>query len=225
MQQWTGKEHKEMQRIFVTLIAGAVSNEVLTIVQAVVDFVHYAQFQIHTTASLSALKAAYNAFHKHKNVFIALNIREHFNIPKLHSMQHYLAAIQRKGALDGFNTELSERLHIDYAKRAYRSGNRRDYIANMTTWLRRQDAVDLRSAYLTWWDKRQDLELEARAVPQTVRLDTHTTQGIPLCTTMSLNSVTPAPNLNTAIANFRGGMAVETSASNAGNAIIQGELP
>ncbi|KIP01994.1 hypothetical protein PHLGIDRAFT_79771 [Phlebiopsis gigantea 11061_1 CR5-6] len=155
VQQWTGKEHKEMQRIFVALLAGAVSAEVLTVAQAVVDFIYYAQFQLHTTSSLRALKSAYSTFHQHKHIFQTLGVREHFNIPKLHSMQHYIEAIEQKGCLDGYNTELSERLHIDFAKKAYRSGNRRDYIANMTTWLRRQDAVDLRSAYLVWWDERR----------------------------------------------------------------------
>jgi hypothetical protein len=65
-------------------------------------------------------------------------------------MIHYVQAIQDKGTADGFNTELSERLHIDFAKMGYRAGNRRDYIAHMTTWLARQEAVKLLNAYLEW---------------------------------------------------------------------------
>lgn len=112
------------------LLAGAVSSEVLTVAQSVIDFIYYAQFRQHTTTSLNAL-----TFHRHKDVFIELGVREHFNIPKLHSMAHYLESITQKGALDGYNTELSEWLHIDFAKDTYGSGNRRDYIAHMTTWL------------------------------------------------------------------------------------------
>ncbi|CAL1711793.1 unnamed protein product [Somion occarium] len=151
--QWTGAEHKEMQKVFVALLSGAVSNEVLTVVQAVVDFIYYAQFQVHTTTTLRGLQHALQTFHDHKEIFQTLGIREHFNIAKIHSMLHYLEAIIQRGCLDSFNTELSERLHIDFTKEGYRAGNHRDYIAHMTTWLRRQEAMHLRSAFLQWLDQ------------------------------------------------------------------------
>ncbi|KAJ7099271.1 hypothetical protein B0H15DRAFT_920171 [Mycena belliarum] len=43
-----------------------------------------------------------------------------------------------------------ERLHIDYAKAGYRASNKKDYIAQMTLWLQRQEAVDSFTAYLAW---------------------------------------------------------------------------
>lgn len=52
--------------------------------------------------------------------------------------------------MDGFNTELSERLHIDFAKQGYHAGNHWDYIAHMMTWLHRQEAVYLRRSFLVW---------------------------------------------------------------------------
>jgi hypothetical protein len=61
----------------------------------------------------------------------------HFNIPKIHSMEHYTPKICLLGSADGFNTEAPERLHIDYAKEGYRASNKKDYIAQMTTWLQR----------------------------------------------------------------------------------------
>ncbi|KAJ7583439.1 hypothetical protein C8J56DRAFT_1096646 [Mycena floridula] len=42
--QWTGTEHKEMERVFVGIMAGAVSDRVLTVVKAVIDFIYFAQF-------------------------------------------------------------------------------------------------------------------------------------------------------------------------------------
>ena len=57
------------------------------------------------------------------------------------------------GCLDGLNTESSERLHIDYAKKAYRASSRcSEYITQMTTWLQRQEALVRRDAYLAWVD-------------------------------------------------------------------------
>lgn len=156
--QWTGTEHKEMQKVIVAILSGAVEAKVLTIAQALVDFIYYAQFQVHTTESLERLRGALHTFHKHKSIIEELGIREHFNVPKIHSMLHYHDAIWQKGTLDGYNTELPERLHIEYAKDAYRAGNRRDYIAHMTTWLQRQEAVDTRTAYLEWLECDADSE-------------------------------------------------------------------
>ena len=65
-------------------------------------------------------------------------------------MLHYIDTIMNKGSLDGYSTKISERLHIDYAKEAYRAGNQRDYIANMMLWLQRQEAFACRTAYLDW---------------------------------------------------------------------------
>lgn len=150
--QWTGTEHKAMQKVFVGLLDGAVDNRVMLAVQAVVDFIFYASLQSHTTQTLAALSQALDTFHANKDVFIELNARHpgHFNIPKLHSMQHYVALIQNFGSADRFNTESPERLHIDYAKNAYRASNKKDYTIQMTHWLRRQEAVDRFTLYLEW---------------------------------------------------------------------------
>ncbi|KAJ3519654.1 hypothetical protein NM688_g9270 [Phlebia brevispora] len=148
--QWTGTEHKEMQKVIVVLLAGAVDPVILKVVQAVVDFIYYTQFQRHTSDTLEAMTNALQTFHDHKEIFVNLGIHEHFNMPKLHLMVHYYEGILRKGTLDGFNTELPERLHIEYAKDAYCAGNRQDYIAHMITWLRWQEAIDEHSAFLEW---------------------------------------------------------------------------
>ncbi|KAJ7737951.1 Zn-finger domain-containing protein [Mycena metata] len=149
--QWTGAEHKEMQRVFLGVLAGAVSAEVLTVVKSLIDFIYYAQLQSHTTKTLDALQAALDTFHANKQVILDLEIREHFNIPKFHSLQHYLCR-----CVDGYNTESPERLHIDFAKKAYRASNRRDYTEQMALWLQRQEAIALRVSYIQW-RKNQDL--------------------------------------------------------------------
>lgn len=150
VQQWTGAEYKEMQKVFVVLIAGAVNTKVLTVVQAVIDFIYYSQLHLHITETIAVFRTSLQVFHNHKDVFEDLGVRKHFNIAKIHSMVHYIEAVLEKGALDGYNTELSERLHIDFAKTGYRASNRRDYIAQMTKWLERQDAVSDRIHFLEW---------------------------------------------------------------------------
>ncbi|KIK32995.1 hypothetical protein CY34DRAFT_27121 [Suillus luteus UH-Slu-Lm8-n1] len=141
----------ELQRVFLGVIAGAVNNRVIAAVRAVLDFVYYAQYRSHTEHTLSRMQAALTLFHANKDVFVELGVRKYFNIPKIHSMVHYIDSIHLFGTTDGFNTELPERLHIDFAKCAYRASNQRDYVIQMTTWLQRQESLHIQDAYLQWW--------------------------------------------------------------------------
>ncbi|KAG1718287.1 hypothetical protein EDB19DRAFT_1899407 [Suillus lakei] len=142
VKQWTG--------LFISLLTGAVPSRVLVVARSILDFSYYAQLQIHMTDTLEALQTALGVFHANKDVLKELAIREHFNIPKLHQLTHYVQLITLFGAADGFNTELPERLHIDFAKDAYCASNKRDHEEQMTLWLQRQEAVFLRGAYLDW---------------------------------------------------------------------------
>ncbi|KAF8870609.1 hypothetical protein BD779DRAFT_1614047 [Infundibulicybe gibba] len=144
--QWTGAEHKEMEKVFLGLVATDAHVEIVKAIRSLIDFIYYASLQSHSSQTLLALRTALDDFHAHKQIFIKLNGREqdHFNIPKLHSLDHYEDLIRL------FNTESPERLHIDYAKNAYRASNRKDYIKQMTCWLGRQEAVDQFTLYLEW---------------------------------------------------------------------------
>ncbi|KAJ3487506.1 hypothetical protein NLI96_g3483 [Meripilus lineatus] len=150
--QWTGAEHKEMEKVFLALIAGAADDSVIKAARALIDFIHLASLQSHTSDTLDALRRALDDFHTHKNAFIEFGGRNatHFNIPKFHMLEHYVEMIWNFGSTDGFNTEWSERLHIDYAKDAYRASNKRDYTIQMTHWLIRQEKVDRYATYLFW---------------------------------------------------------------------------
>jgi hypothetical protein len=72
--QWTGREHKEMQRVFIGILAGAVQPAVLSTAVAVLDFIYLAQLQIHTSKTLEALQNALNIFHENKDIFIQLGV-------------------------------------------------------------------------------------------------------------------------------------------------------
>lgn len=150
--QWTGHEHKEMQKVFVGLVAGGVNEEALLAVRALMDFVYLTSFQSHTTTTLAAMKTALEEFHAYKAVFVALGACSpaYFNIPKYHMLLHYIELIEQFGSTDGYNTEWSECLHIDYAKDAYRALSKKDYTIQITKWLSRQKSVDRFTVYLQW---------------------------------------------------------------------------
>ncbi|GBE78714.1 hypothetical protein SCP_0116050 [Sparassis crispa] len=131
---------------------GCADPRIIRAVWATIDFIYYASLQSHTTQTLAALQEALDGFHAHKDIFIELGARnqDHFNIPKIHAMKHYVAMIKLFGSADEFNTESPECLHIDYAKDAYRASNRKDYLYQMVIWLRQQEAVDRFALYLNW---------------------------------------------------------------------------
>ena len=208
--QWTGREHKEMQRVFVSLLSGAVQPGVLRTVVAVIDFIYYAQFQVHTSQTILRLEAALKAFHENKEVFIREGICEHFNIPKVHQMMHYVEAIRSHGTADGYNTEASERLHIDLTKEGYYASNMKDYTKQMTVWLGRQEAVNRFQAYLVYAAKqanttskdsqplefdsdedRDDDDLNDATVPvSTSTITTHSVSVKPAFPNISLSTIT-----------------------------------
>ncbi|OBZ70026.1 hypothetical protein A0H81_09904 [Grifola frondosa] len=93
-------------------------NHALKVGHAMINFIYYAQYHVHTEVTLTWMHSAWEEIHQHKGIFKELTIHDHFNILKFHSMLHYMNVVQSLGCLDGFNTETSEHLHIDYAKNA-----------------------------------------------------------------------------------------------------------
>ena len=133
IKQWTGGDHKQLQQVFVTTLVGTTPHQdVLCAGQSLLDFVYLAQYLSHTDDTLFAMQLALNDFHAIKTVFIDLGCCKHFNIPKLHSLHHYIETIKNLGSLDSFKSEHSEHLHIDYTKKAYTTSNCKNYTIQMT---------------------------------------------------------------------------------------------
>ncbi|KAJ7630322.1 hypothetical protein FB45DRAFT_978715 [Roridomyces roridus] len=148
--QWTGTDHKHMEKIFLGVLNGAADPQVILAVRSVLNFIEYTHFELHTNNSLVKLEEAWFRFHNNKDVFIDNGVRTHFNIPKVHAMKHYVDMIRSVGTADGYNTELSERLHIDCAKLGYAVSNKRNYIQQMTRWLMCHEAIHRFASYLQW---------------------------------------------------------------------------
>ncbi|KAH9058056.1 hypothetical protein EDB87DRAFT_1675459 [Lactarius vividus] len=152
----SGKEHKAMCRILIGLIVdiplpgGQAPSRVVRATRALLDFICLAQFPSHTTQTLKCLEDSLATFHQNKDVFVDVGVREHFNIPKLHSLLHYGYSIGLFGTTDNYNTEQTERLHIDFTKDAYRATNRKGEYAQMTAWVERREKVKAHITYVEW---------------------------------------------------------------------------
>ncbi|KAI0048603.1 hypothetical protein FA95DRAFT_1490591 [Auriscalpium vulgare] len=152
----SGQEHKDICRILMALVVdlelpdGSSPARVVRTVRALLDFLYLAQYPSHSDITLAYLQEALQRFHDNKHVFEDLGIREHFDIPKLHGLLHYVDSIKLFGTTDNYNTEATERLHIDYAKDAYRSTNHKDAFPQMTKWLVRRERIWQHERYISW---------------------------------------------------------------------------
>jgi hypothetical protein len=158
--QWTGREVKEMSRVLLGAVCGLDMPPGKTVkgCQALSSFLSFIYLSHQANISdtgISAMKQALTTFHEYKDIFLGDNkLCQGFNgIPKFHVVQHYPYSITEFGTCDGYSTEHSERLHIDFAKEGYRASNRVNPIPQMTRYLERQDAMHFHAEYLRWRTK------------------------------------------------------------------------
>ncbi|KAI6011627.1 hypothetical protein EDC04DRAFT_2871055 [Pisolithus marmoratus] len=125
------KLSQQMAKVLLGCLVGKVPNDVLTCYKALLDFVYLAQYPSHDDDTLEYMEAALTLFHKHKEVFVSLGIQDHFNVPKFHSLLHYVECIKQYGTTDNYNMEAFEHLHIDLAKEGWHASNTRNPIPQM----------------------------------------------------------------------------------------------
>ncbi|KAF9003201.1 hypothetical protein BDZ89DRAFT_967568 [Hymenopellis radicata] len=155
LSQISGTERKNMGKILLACLVGSsLPERGVTACRAILDFIYLAQYSTHDEETLGYMDAALETWHKNKDYFIQVGLRTHFNFPKLHSLQHYVQSIRYFGATNNFNTEMFERLHIDFSKKGWRASNKRDEYPQMTTWVVRKENVHAFKRYTTWVQKQ-----------------------------------------------------------------------
>jgi hypothetical protein len=70
--QWTGTEHKEMEKIMLGITVGGVPNRMIPVVRSLLDFIYLSQLQYHTSTTIDSLENCLKSFHNHKDVIIEL---------------------------------------------------------------------------------------------------------------------------------------------------------
>lgn len=157
--QVSGREHKEISTFLVGCIQGAPKltarqqKDASFATRALCDFAYIAEYKQHNADTLQYLQDALDMFHKYKDVFICLGCRTDMELPKIHSLQHYISSIRLFGTVNNYSTETTERLHIVYAKNLYRKTNRNDPLAQMTANAERIEKVETHQIYrkhLAW---------------------------------------------------------------------------
>ncbi|QRV77137.1 leucine-tRNA ligase [Ceratobasidium sp. AG-Ba] len=141
---WRGAESKAAGKILLPLVAESRPADAVRAARCLVDFMYRVHLPQLDDDDLAQLEKDLAEFHRVKDVFIAegaIGTEEGYDgIPKIHMLSHYVHLTREYGAPDGFNTEISERLHIDYVKLFYRLSNKVDPIEQMITMLQRREA-------------------------------------------------------------------------------------
>lgn len=156
LQRVTGREHSQIASVLLGVVVGLKSKDggnlapLVRCVRALMDFLQLALYPIHSDTTLLQMQDALTLFHRDKDIFVQYGVTNML-IVKLHKLGHYVLAIQQYGTTDNYNTEYSERLHIDYAKEAYRASNRKGEVYDqMVNWLGRQEKIMRHQRYIDW---------------------------------------------------------------------------
>jgi hypothetical protein len=88
------------------------------------EFCYIVRRDIHDTNSLEALDDAFQRFHRHCEVFRTSGVRDDFNLPRQHSLIHYMKLIRAFGAPNGLCSSITESKHIKAEKEPWRRSSR-----------------------------------------------------------------------------------------------------
>jgi hypothetical protein len=146
--QISGSERKDMARILLGCLPGKIPHRGIRACKAILDFIYLARYPSHDEITLGYMEDALHRWHKDCQFFIQTHIRDDFNIPKFHSLLHYITSIRYFGTTDNYNSELFERLHIDFAKDGWNASNHRDALCQMVKYVERQEKVDSFRSYI-----------------------------------------------------------------------------
>lgn len=132
--QMTGREHRDIQRTLVPMIAKASPNVTplfVYCIRSIVEFIYRAQSPTHTDTSLASMVESLGKFHETKDAIIqaearrgAKGVKNDFNIPKLELLQSFARNVKDNGALIQYTADVTERLHITHCKVPFERTNR-----------------------------------------------------------------------------------------------------
>jgi len=142
------KDHRNVQRYIVPVIAGAVSPEFVMAIRALLDFRYFAQSGVISEEICLKIEHSLQLFHESKEAIQEAEARrgkngpiEHWCIPKLEFLQSVVFNIRCNGVACQWSAEVSENAHIGVVKDPARSGNNKDYEPQICRHLDRVDKL------------------------------------------------------------------------------------
>jgi hypothetical protein len=157
--QWTGNDSKALMKVsristslyfylmiptakvYLPAIAGHVPDDMVRCFRAFLEFCYIARKDVHDEETLSDLQDAITRFHRYREIFITTGVRNDFNLPRQHSMTHYLGHIRAFGGPNGLCSSITESKHIKAVKKPWRRSNRFKAVGQMLLTNQRLDKL------------------------------------------------------------------------------------
>ncbi|KAJ7659007.1 hypothetical protein B0H17DRAFT_1171830 [Mycena rosella] len=144
--QTTGREHRDILRYIVPVIAGAVSKVFLTTIAAFSDFFYHGQAEEISEDILSKMSTCLKAFHDNKKAILKAGARrgkkgpiDNWHIPKLEFLQSVIPAIRANGVPLQWSADVTEHAHITLVKDPAYNSNNQKYEPQICRHLDRRD--------------------------------------------------------------------------------------
>ncbi|KAF7303354.1 RPN1-RPN2-N domain-containing protein [Mycena indigotica] len=162
LKQLGGREHRELERSFISIIAGAVPREVLLSLRALMDFRFIAQSPQISETTIARMNQCLATFHEHKQHIIDSGGREqaHFAIPKLEFLHSIVPSIRWAGTPMQYTADITEKAHSTQIKVPARTEtNHRDYDPQIVRHLDRAEKLRLFGLYTGIKSEKLKLEM------------------------------------------------------------------
>lgn len=134
--------HSQSSQVYLPAIKGYVPDDMVRTLQAFLDFSYLARRNVLDTNSLKLMDDALQRFHKYRTVFERTCTRVNgFNLPRQHSLVHYIQCIKAFGAPNGLCSSITESKHIKAVKKPWRRSNRFEALGQMLLTNQRLDKL------------------------------------------------------------------------------------
>ncbi|KAF7319573.1 hypothetical protein HMN09_00296900 [Mycena chlorophos] len=150
LKQLGGREHRELERSFVCVLADAVRPNVLNALRGLMDFRFMAQAPQIDEQTLGRMEQSLALFHQYKQTLIDDGGREqdHFHIPKLEFLHSVVPSIRWAGVPMQYTADITEKSHSTQIKVPARTEtNHRDYDPQLVRHLDREEKLRLFELY------------------------------------------------------------------------------
>jgi hypothetical protein len=147
IKQATGREHRDIQRYLVSVIAGAAPPGFIIAIRALMDFRYLAQSEVINESMLVKITAALDEFHQHKHHILAAGARRgaknkvinNWRIPKLELMQSVVDSVRLVGPSFQWSADITEHCNITHIKDPARAGNNKNHDSQICRHLDREE--------------------------------------------------------------------------------------
>jgi hypothetical protein len=137
-----------ISQVYLPAISGLVLDRMVRCFAALLEFCYLVRCNTITETTLESMSNALDRFHTERAVFMDEGVRFDFNLPRQHSLVHYLRNIQLFGAPNGLCSSITESKHIKAVKEPWCRSNHYNALGQMLLTCQRLDKLSALYIYL-----------------------------------------------------------------------------